>query len=1122
MPDNLKTFRIALLALLTMFVTSLSAQTVKGNVKDAAGEDIIGVTVQEKGTKNIAVTDIDGNFTIKTTGEKPVLTFSYIGMKNKEVSVAGKATVNIVMEDEATALEDVVVVGYGTMKKTDLTGSVSSLSTEDLTAKGAPTVMEGLQGAVPGVNITKSSGRAGGDFDIEIRGKSSIKSSTKPIYVVDGMICDDINFLNQQDIERIDVLKDASSTAIYGSRATAGVVMVTTKGGATTGKKAQKPTISYDGYYGISKVARMPDFQNAQDFYRYRFSTFNSSLNKSGNPVYGMPTGSYERMALVDANGVSVVKQALANGQVTNWRDLVTRDGSQQNHYIAVSGASDKVNYHMGLGYNEEKGIYEGDKHDQFSFKGSLDAQINKYVTAGFNVNLAYIRNEYANDDAIKKAYKFNPLSRPYSTVSDATNGYIYDANGNIPEEGYTGYYYNANGQILKNYYPGSATAMGTGNSQNFSNESNPLYLMDSYIHKKQGWRALGNVYLQIKPIKELTFKTTFSPNFSYEREGEYSASIYDNNGTLISGTGAEGYSNRASLSTTRKISYTWDNVLTFEKTFAKIHAVNLMGLFSMTANDKEATDQAAYGVLDNSLWYNLSSGDNQTDTNGSSFSESSMISYALRANYTYDERYMLTATVRWDGSSKFAEGNRWGCFPSMAVAWRASQEKFLQNIKWLSNLKLRLSYGVTGNNSWIGAYDTQVTVSGPVYYPFGSSYVSAFYPSGIVDKNLSWETSREWNFGIDFGFLNNRIYGSLDLYQKTADDLLYEVNLPLEAGTNSDGDPVTVTTNVGKVQNRGIEFSLTAVPIETRDWHWEVTAGFARNINKVKEINGSGSDLPDASNNKGLFIGQSVNNVYGYNWCGIVTDKNMTVPNNEAAIKNGFTPGETVKESDYYYKVYNFPEGCAIIEDVDGDGTIDDTDRRVWSADPSWTGSLTTSVSYKNWDLSASIYAKQHYKVYSDFLANNLDYKDRGWQHINVDYYIPAGTLIDCDGINTDGTYINPVYQQTTHYGSYPFTSDEYTTWGAAKYAFSRDGEQCNAITDASFVKVKYITLGYTFPKKWINKIGINHLRLYCTVTNPFVFTDYKGYDPEWAGGGAKNDGPSTVTWEFGASLKF
>jgi hypothetical protein len=307
----------------------------------------------------------------------------------------------------------------------------------------------------------------------------------------------------------------------------------------------------------------------------------------------------------------------------------------------------------------------------------------------------------------------------------------------------------------------------------------------------------------------------------------------------------------------------------------------------------------------------------------------------------------------------------------------------------------------------------------------------------------------------------------------------------------------------------------LTTVNIENQDWRWETTFNYAHNKNEVKEINGTGQSLPA----DGLFIGEPFNNVYQYNWIGVVTDRNMVVPNNDAAKNAGFNPGDVVKESDYYYKVYQWTEGNAIIADLDGNGTIDDKDKQVFRKDPIWTGSFTSNLSWREWDFSFSIYTKQGYKVASNFYEEYLNFGDRGRMKLNVDYYIPAGTLIDCDGVNADGTYINPVYQQQTHYGDYPFPNNAAASSGVGSAQWL---SAANKVTDASFVKVKYITLGYTFPKKWINKIGISKLRLYCTVTNPFVFTKYKGFDPEWADATNKNDGPSTVSWQFGASLKF
>ena len=1001
------------------------------------------------------------------------------------------------MKEDNTTLQDVVVVGYGTMKKTDLTGSVSSVNTEQLNAKGAPSVLGNLQGANPGVNITQTTGR-GGVFNVEIRGRSSINSSTTPLYVVDGVFSDDIDWLNPQDIERIDVLKDASSTAIYGSRATAGVVMVTTKGGLNV-KKDQKPTISYDGYFGWSKVVRMPDFMSGQEFYNYRFMKFlgyagNSATDPAtaSHPLYQISGTVMEQCLLREAvgSGTFRMKEMLANGNTYDWPDLVTQNGTQQNHFLSVNGGSESINYHFGVGFNKEEGIYVGDEQKRFNFKGSIDAKVNKVISAGFSVNAAKTDNEYANDDAIKYAFRMNPYMIPY------------DANGNL------------------NAKPGNSQALNTASYQ-FSDQPNPLLVMKSTNKQRETWRVLGNFYVKFDIIKGLDFKTTFSPSYTYYRQGYFEGykdpetdTFYDTSLSI----------NGANLTHSRGFSWTWDNIINYNTIIGKDHSIGLMALFSQQASNTEKTYWAATGVMDNTDWWNMGTavnadGDPGFDSKASytSYSEGSMTSYALRANYGYKDRYLLTATIRWDGSSKFAKDNRWGCFPSVAAAWRITEEPFMaKTANWLSNLKLRLSYGLTGNNAGITAYATQQTVSGPDYYPFGTSYSQAYYASSIVNKDLKWETSKEFNAGLDFGFLGGRINGTIDVYRKTSEDLLYQVQLPLVSGGG------TMTTNIGSVRNTGIEISLNTVNVKTKDWLWETTFTFAHNKNKVLEINGTGDKVLSSDITTGsLFVGYSANNTYSYDWGGIVSDRDMTVPDTQAARDAGLTPGTTMKEYDFFYKVYGLTEGQPWIVDQNGDGTFDENDRVIKSTDPKWTGSFTSNLSWKNWDFSFSLYAKVGCKVYSNFLTSDiLAMNDRGRQKLAMDWYIPAGTLIDIDGVNEDGTYINPKYQTTTHYGNYPFPNNGGTNGGVGRQADYWN--VAKGITDASFLKVKNITLGYTFPKKWINKFGCKHLRLYATVTNPFVITKYKGFDPEWADAAAKNDGPSSVNYQIGASIKF
>ena len=414
--NKLTSFRKALTSLLLSVscLVAYAQQSVNGTVVDDAGEPLIGVSIQVKGTTAGSITDFDGNFTLDNVASSDVLVFSYIGYGTKEITVGNQKVIKVTLSEDTETLDEVVVVGYGQMKKSDLTGSVSSVSSDAITSRGTTGVVEALQGSVPGVNITQASGRVGGSFDVEIRGKSSTNSDTKPIYVVDGIICDDIDWLNPQDISRIDVLKDASSTAIYGSRATAGVVQVTPKSGSSEGKKETKPSINYDMYVGWVNAARMNSLMNAQEFYNYRFTRFLGMTN-GVQPFYSMG-GGFDQMAL-RTNSTSDeyrLKTFLNEGMTTDWTKMVLRRGFQQNHYVAVNGSSEHVAYHFGVGFNQDKGIFVGDEQKRINLKGSIDATINKYVQAGINFNLSYMGNDYTNDDAVSHAFLMNPFNQPY------------------------------------------------------------------------------------------------------------------------------------------------------------------------------------------------------------------------------------------------------------------------------------------------------------------------------------------------------------------------------------------------------------------------------------------------------------------------------------------------------------------------------------------------------------------------------------------------------------------------------------------------------------------------------------------------------------------------------------
>lgn len=1089
---------IAMLMAIPVFAQNVD---VSGTVIDANGEPLIGVTVMVDGSSNGTATDLDGNYSLKAVPSKGKLVFSYIGYTQQVIDVKGRKQINVTMTEDSKALDELVVVGYGTIKRSDLTGSVSTVDAGQITAKGSASVLEAMQGTVPGVSITKASGRTNGSIDIEIRGKSSINSDTKPLFVVDGIQTGDISFLNPQDIERIDILKDASSTAIYGSRATAGVVMITTKSGANV-EKGTKATISYDGYYGISHATRMPQFMDGTEWYRYRFQKFTQPMGGvtawEPQTTFGMlPSAMGLGQALLqqsqgDIESPYIMKQMLADDATYYWPGLVTQDGHQQNHYISVSGSSDKVNYRFGLGYENVQGLYKGDSKATYSLKGSVDAKISKVISAGFNFNLAQINNSYADSDAIAQAYRVNPFMIPYD------------------EEGNT------------IHFPGNKATLGTDANQ-FSDFINPLDRMKNSEERRKTYRLLGNAYVQFNIIDGLTFKTTISPTYTSYRNGKYVGFTNPQTGK----TWVDNDTRTGEVVNRTNYGWTWDNILSYVRTFGD-HSINAMALYSAQKSNTEEYKETAVNPIESTKWWNLESGTRGESTVSSNFKENSMESVAIRANYSWKNRYMATATVRWDGSSRFAPGYRWGCFPSFALGWNIAEEPFMQKW-WLNNLKLRVSYGVTGNNTGITDYATirGVESKSEYLYPFGDKYYDGYYPTSLVDKEIQWESSHEYNIGLDYGFLNNRIVGSIEWYHKTSKELLFDMPLPMETGYEK------IFTNIGSVRNTGVEFTITTTNIDTKDWTWTTSLNLSHNDNKVLQINGISDQIINGAGGS-LFIGQPVNNAYAYAWDGIISDRNMTVPNHQIAIDKGFTPGQTVRECDYYYTCYGQAEGQPIIRDVNGDGRWTDDDRVIFNSNPKITGSISSNLSYRlpkkggSLDLDVSVYTKMGFKVVSPFMAGDwFDWHDRGRGKIMMDNYIPAGMLLDADGVRADGTLINPVYQTQTHYGTWPLVNaggNDGLGPAASYFGYNNNDNKYNAkqVTDGSFWKVQHIALGYNFAREITEKFGCSKLRLYVNITNPFVWSKYKGFDPEWAAAANKNDGPSTITYEFGANITF
>ena len=585
------------LTLSSVCFLAFAQKTIQGTVKDANGDPMIGVTITDQNGKAGGITDLDGKFTIQNADPNAVLTFSYIGCKPKKVKVGSQKTWNIVLEDDNAALDEVVVVGYGTMRKRDVTGSIASVNSEKIAARGTTNLAESLQGSVPGVNITQSGSRAGAGFNIQVRGQASINKQAQPLYVIDGVVCDNMDFLNPDDIDRIDVLKDASSTAIYGSRASAGVIMITTKG-SKGADKAQKATISYDGYYGIKKLVRMPEFMDAKEFMDYRFARYTTLDGKSydgssrkgvdaeGHPHYRIKDTDLNSAFLARKGATSYKDSKLYELMMDpsfdgyDWKKMVTRTAAQQNHFISAAGATDKVNYRVGMGYQGEENVFKGNDYERFNFKGSMDAKLSKIFEAGFSANMSMSRTQDVCTDATYSpyvnAFYFNPFVSPT------------DADGNL----------------IPN--PGAKAAFES--DAQFTSTYNPLIDLNdgNYTNETKMYRLMGNFYLRANIIKGLKFTTTFSPNYSHKRQGIFYATGLNEGNDVGSTYYQKNKTNFGSVANTTRVDWTWDNQFDYNRTFGD-HTVGAMALFSLYKSNTEYQYEEGKGIAsDHTTFHNL------------------------------------------------------------------------------------------------------------------------------------------------------------------------------------------------------------------------------------------------------------------------------------------------------------------------------------------------------------------------------------------------------------------------------------------------------------------------------------------------------------------------------------
>lgn len=985
----------------------MQGRKVSGTILDERGEPMIGVTIMVKDTKVATITDFDGHFTLSVPADKHTLKISYVGYMTKEVGIGNSGKVDVKMEPNTSALEEVVVVGYGTVKKKDLTGAVSSLKTEDVTISPTNNVMEALQGKVAGLDIVKTSGQVGEDVNILLRGTRSIYGSNAPLFIIDGMP-GSYSQVNPSDIESVDVLKDASSTAIYGSAGANGVVIITTKRG-----KAGKATVNFDAYYGFSGSPNFKHGMIGEEWVDYQ------------REAYKYKNGAYpsDMAALFNNQDYTDAYNA---GKWIDWVDRVSGNtATSQKYSLSVTSGTEKTKIFASTSFSKEEGLLSNDNLKRYSLRLNIDQQIFSWAKMGFTSNITYRDRNQGVKNTFTRALTAFPL------------GDVYAENGDINHE----------------YIASQYTPLGD-------------FIPDQYVNNTRATYINLNGYLELKPVNNITFTSRVNVALSNSRQGQYWGSQCNANRPSYAGTPHAGITNANSWG------YTWENILSYDKTFAKKHTVGATVITSWNKDQDESSLAATSGqMVDRWSFWRLTSG--TAPHVESDFAQTQKMSFAVRLNYSYKGKYLVTFSNRWDGVSQFSAGHKWDAFPAGALAWRISDEAFMEGTKsWLDNLKLRLGYGVTGNSGGIGAYGT--TTQAYVYSSAGTSVNGAVapftqYTGTYGSPDLGWEKSYNWNVGLDFSVLNSRIDGSVEWFKTRTDGLLFKRTLPITSGLTGWGSPLSIWQNIAKTENTGVEVSVNTRNIVTKDFTWNSTLSVTWSKEKI-------ISLPDGDLiAENLFIGQPIGAVYGYKYLGIWgTD----------------TPQETLD-------AYGVKPGYIRVEtlDKDGDGGVHkygESDRQILGhTNPDWVIGLNNTFKYKDFDLSVFAMARYGQTISSDLLGyytarqsvttNQLSGADY-WTENNQDAYFPR-----------------------------PGTGDEQDkVYSSLK------------VRDGSFIKIKNITLGYTLPLKISKKVLMEKCRIYATAYNPFIYVkdkQLKGTDPETNGSDAF---PTYRQFVFGVNLTF
>ncbi|MCI7089036.1 MAG: TonB-dependent receptor [Prevotella sp.] len=956
-----------------------AARKVTGVVSDSQGP-LIGATVKEKGTANGTATDLNGNFVLNVKSGA-TLVVTYVGYVTKEVKVPANAGSKIFItleEEQGRNLNEVVVIGYGTQRREAVTGSVANMQGDKLNQVAASNAAYALQGRVAGVLMTQTSSQPGAEMQIRIRGQRSLTASNDPLIVLDGIpFMGNLSDINPADIKSMDILKDASATAIYGSRGANGVIMITT----TKGTQGTPAKVSYNAYVGVKKL-----------FHRYPMMSGPqlAQLRKDA----GLFTNSLEESDDTD----------------TDWQDLFFRTGIQTSHDIGVSGGTQGGSYSFGAGYYHDEAVIPTQQFDRYSVRGNFDQKVGEYFRFGLTTNNGFRINK-GNQIGVYNALSMSPLASPY------------DENGNLKR------------------------IVTMPNDQTFVMTKEVVEsLEDTWLSESKTLSSYNTLFAEVQCpwVKGLSYRINIGLNYRHTKGGSFT-------GTGINNTDPN-YINSASVDEQNTTNWAIENLITYDRIFNEKHHINVVGMYSAEQTTYEKTSVAAKGIpAEYFHYYNLGTASSEITVNPDNWNywQSGLMSWMGRVMYTYDNKYMLSATLRADASSRLAKGHQWHTYPAVSAGWNISRESFMEDLKWIDNLKLRVGYGETSNQS-INPYSTLGRLS-QRRYNFGTTFDTGYYVSALPNPELGWEYSRTWNFGVDFSLFGGRLSGSMEYYVQNTRDLLLDVSMPSTSGVGS------YTANVGKTQNKGFEMSLNGIILDNKNgWNWEAGLNFYFNRNKLVEL-ASGAERDEANR---WFVGHPIDVIYDYNKVGLW------------------------QEGDPYLDILEPGGNVGMIKveytgDYNADGTptrqIGPDDRQIQSMEPDLMGGFNTTVGYKGFDLtvigSFQIGGTLISTLHSSYGYLNMLTGRRG--NIDVDYWTPE---------NTDAKYPKPGGVMSSDNPKYGSTLGYF---------------------DAGYLKIRTITLGYNFDRiKAVRDFGISKLRAYVSVQNPFVlfspFNNECGLDPE------------------------